>query len=86
MARARKKIDTFTIPVGRRRRVYPPDCNVDARNRALSTRERSYGGVATNLIDSEDRSGSLAVLLVGPRERPLYPCLRKMPNGINYFG
>jgi len=33
-----EEIDTFTIPVGRRRRVYRPSRKVDACKHALSTR------------------------------------------------
>ena len=36
-ARVRRKNDTFTVPEGRRRRVYRPGCNVGARRRGLST-------------------------------------------------
>jgi hypothetical protein len=31
MARARREVDTFTIPEGRRRRVYRPCCKIGAR-------------------------------------------------------
>jgi len=34
-----EEIDTFTVPMGRRRRVYRPSCKVDARQHALSTPE-----------------------------------------------
>jgi Transglycosylase associated protein len=37
MARAEEKIDTFTIPEGRRRRVYRPGRKLGARRGALST-------------------------------------------------
>jgi hypothetical protein len=48
MARARREIDTFTIPEGRRRRVYRPGYNVRGRARVVNskcagTRVRSPG-------------------------------------------
>jgi hypothetical protein len=38
MARARREIDTFTIPEGRRRRVYRPCAKRGARLGGLSTK------------------------------------------------
>jgi hypothetical protein len=37
MARVRREIDTFTIPEGRRRQVYQPCIEIEARGRALSS-------------------------------------------------
>jgi hypothetical protein len=57
-----EEIDTFTIPVGRRRRVYRPSCKVDARKHALSTPECRYKSIRWRADEPRRQRGPLRVI------------------------
>lgn len=79
MARARREIDTFTIPEGRRRRVYRPGRHDGATTRVVNS--QCFGDVAADETLPRARSLVPRANARGFRDENLPVGLERLPAG-----